>query len=53
MAGDTGSVPGQGTNIPYAAQPKKKKMQVSDRDVIVIYESSFSKSDSEPLVSKL
>ena len=24
-AGDTGSVPGQGTKIPYAMRPKKKK----------------------------
>ena len=28
-------------------------MRVSNRDVTVIYESSFSKSDSEPLLYKL
>lgn len=57
MAGDTGSVSGQGTNIPYAVPPgKKKKEKESEsfhRDVTVIYESTFSKSDSEPLVYKL
>ena len=59
MAGDTGSISGQGTNIPYAVPPekkkkkRKKKVRVSNRDVTVIYESTFSKSDSEPLVYKL
>ena len=58
MAGDTGSISGQGTNIPYAMPPekkkkRKKKVRVSNRDVTVIYESTFSKSDSEPLVYKL